>query len=114
MLAPYGEDGSDELRVGMASSPEVADDGINVERHTAVGDGQGIAVIFKQKPAGSAAGTRHADAAGIEGADAVNKTTGEEMGVAADDHISLASGKQRPEFLIGDAGLDSWAIVGLG
>jgi hypothetical protein len=49
----------------MASLPEVADNGINVKRRTAVGDGQGIAIVFEQKPAGGAAGTRHAGDAGV-------------------------------------------------
>jgi hypothetical protein len=114
LLALSGEDGGNEFRVGMASPPKVADNGINVKRRTALGDGQGIAVILKQKPAGGAAGTRHASAAGIEGADAVNKTIGGEMSVATDDHIGAASGKQRPEFLIGNAGLDPRAVVGPG
>lgn len=114
LLALPGEDGGNELRVGMASPPQVTYNGIDVEGHTAVGDGQGIAIVFKQEPAGDAAGTGHAGAAGIEGADAVNETIGDGMSVAADDHIGTAAGKQRLEPLLGDAGLDPGAVVGPG
>ena len=114
MLALSGEDGGDELGVGVASLPEVADNGIDVKGRTAVGDGQGAAVVLEQEPAGGAAGTRHAGAAGIEGADAVSETIGDGMSAAADDHVGAVPGQQCPEFLIGDAGLDPRAVVGPG
>ncbi len=98
----------------MAPPPEVADHGINVEGRAAMGDGHGIAAVFEQEPAGGAAGTRHTRAAGIEGTDAVDAAIGYEMGMAADDHIGRASGKQRPEFFIGDARLDPRAVIGAG
>jgi len=58
-----GEYGGDELRVGMPSSVKVADNSIDVERGAAVGDGQGVAVVFQEKPAGDAAGTGQSRAA---------------------------------------------------
>ena len=109
-----GEDGGDELRVRMVSSMEVADNGIDVKRCTAVGDGHADAIVFEEEPACRAARTRHPGAAGIEDADAVNETIGDEMRVTADDHVGAASGKQRPEFLVGDAGFDAGAVVGSG
>jgi len=41
----------------MASSAKVADNSINVKRRAAAIDGHGIAVVFKEKPAGDTAGT---------------------------------------------------------
>jgi hypothetical protein len=93
LLALPGENGGDELRVGMTSPPQVADDGIDVKRHAAVRHCQPVAVIFKQEPAGGTESTGHPRAAGVEGTDAVNETIGDEMSVAADDHVSAASAK---------------------
>ena len=98
----------------MASAAKVADNGISVKRRAAVGNGHGIAVVFKEKPAGSAAGAGLSDAAGVEGTDAVDETIGGQMSVATDDDIGAASGQQRPEFVIGDAGFDPRAVVGSG
>jgi hypothetical protein len=80
--APAGEDGGDELCVGMASSAKVGDNGIDVETHAAVGDGQSVAVVLQEKPAGRAAGTGQSCAAGVESTDAVNETIRGEMGAA--------------------------------
>jgi hypothetical protein len=112
LLALSGEDGGGELGVGMASAVKVADDCFNVEGRCAVGDSYGTSVVLKKKPAGDAAGGRKSGTAGIEGADAINETIGREMSMAADDDIGTASGKQGPELLIRDAGLDPFAVVG--
>jgi len=109
-----GEDGGDELRVGMASQTKIADNGIDVKMRAAMGDGQGVAVVFQEKPAGGAAGWGQSRTAGIEGTDAVNETIRGEMGVAADDDIGATSGQQRFELLLGDTGVDPWAVVGSG
>jgi hypothetical protein len=112
LLALSGEDGGGELGVGMASAAKVADDCFHVKGRRAVGDSYGTSVVLKKKPAGDAAGGGKSGTAGIEGADAINETIGREMSMAADDDIGTASGKQGPELLIGDAGLDPFAVVG--
>jgi hypothetical protein len=45
---PSGQDGRDELGIGMASAMKVADDGLDVERHAAVCDQQVVAVVFEE------------------------------------------------------------------
>ena len=109
-----GEDGGDELGVGVASPAKIADDRTDVEGDTAMGDGQGLAVVFKENPAGGAAGTGQAGTAGIEGPDAVDETVRGDMSMAADDDLGAASGQQRPELLLGEAGFDPGAVVGSG
>jgi hypothetical protein len=111
-LVSSGKDGGGELRVGMASAAQVANNGLNIKRHPSVRDGQLITAVFKEKPARSAVGTRQARATGIEGTDTVDETIGGEMRMAANYHA--ASGEQWPESLIGGARFDSRAVVGLG
>ena len=74
-----GEDGGDELRVGVTSSSKIADNGIDVERYAAMGDRQGLAVL-DEEPAGGSAGPGQSRTAGIEDPDAVNETIRGEMG----------------------------------
>ena len=109
-----GEDGGDELGVGVASPVKVADDRIDVEGDAAVGDGQSLAVTFKENPAGGAAGAGQSGTAGIKGPDAVDETIGGEMSMAADDDIGTASGQQRPERVIGEVRFDPGTVVGSG
>jgi hypothetical protein len=58
----------------MASAAKIADNGLNVKRHTTVRNGQIIAVVFEEKPARDAAGTWQPRAAGIERTDTANET----------------------------------------
>lgn len=95
----------------MAPAAKIADNGLNVKPHTTVRSGQAIAVISEEKPVRQAAGTRQPGAAGIEGADTADETIRGEMSMAADDDLSVGSGKQLPELLIGDARIDSRAVV---
>jgi hypothetical protein len=98
----------------VASPVKIADDRVDVEGDAAVGDSQGLAVPFEEHPAGGAAGTGQSGAAGIEGPDAVDETVGGDMGMAADDDIGAAADQQRPELLVGEAGLDPGTVVGSG
>ena len=109
-----GEDGGDELRVGMAPPSKVADNSVNVKRRAVAGDDEAIAIVFKEKPAGRAGCPGHPGTAGIEGTDAVNEPVRGQMSMAADHDISAASRQQRAELLIGDVRCDSWAVVGAG
>jgi hypothetical protein len=91
-----GEDGSKEFRVRVASAAQVSDNGSGVERHSAMRDGQLIAVIVQQQPVRHAGGTRQPGAAGVEGADAADEAIGRGVSMAADDDVSTASGEQPP------------------
>jgi hypothetical protein len=113
-LALSGEEGGDELGVRVAPAVKIADDRIDIEGDAAMGDGQGLAVVFQENPAGRAAGTGQAGAAGIEGPDAVDETVGGDVSMAADDDVGAASGQQRPELLVGEARFDPGTVVGSG
>ena len=103
LLAFSGQDGGDEGCVGVAAALKVADDGVRVEGDTSLGDGKGVAVVFQQEPAGGAGGVGHAGGAGVEDADAGNEAIGDEVGVAADDDVGIASGEQGRELLLGES-----------
>jgi len=92
-LALAGEDGGDELRVGMPPPVKIADDGLRVERHAAVRDHQFIAGVFKEQPAGGAAGAGQSRTAGVEGPDIADKTVGGVVSVAADNDVGARSGE---------------------
>ena len=113
-LALSGEDGGDELGVGVAALAEVAGDGLDVVRHAAVGDHQLITAVFEKQPAGGAARAGQSRAAGIEGTDVADETIGDEVSVAADHDVGVGSGQQSPELLICDIRVYPWAVVGLG
>ena len=94
---PSGNDRRRELGVGMSAAAKVADNGVNVKRHAAVCDGNGMAAVFEEKPACGRAGAGHPRAAGIERTDTADEPVGGEVGVAADHDIGAASGQHRPE-----------------
>jgi hypothetical protein len=98
--------------LGVSPASKVADNGINVKRHAALGDDQAVAAVFKEKPACGGTGAGHARAARIEGADTADEPIGGVVGVAADDHVGAASGQHRSELLIGDAWVDPRPVVG--
>jgi hypothetical protein len=111
---PSGQDGADECGVGMTPPAKIADDSVNVKRRATLRDCQGIAIIVKEQPAGGPAVSGHPRTAGIQRANAVDQTVGDDVSVAADDDIGIASRQQRPELLIGDVRFDPWTVVGPG
>jgi hypothetical protein len=74
----------------MAPATKVSGNGAGVKRHSAMRDGQVIAVVFEDKPARDAAGTGQTHAARIEGADAVGEAVGGTVSMAADRLFRLA------------------------
>lgn len=101
------EHGGNEVGIGMTAPAKIADNGINVERRAVLRDRRAIAVIFKEEPACAPEGSGHSGTPRIQCPNAVNETISSGMGVAADDDIGVAPGKQQPKLLVGDARLPS-------
>jgi hypothetical protein len=99
----------------VTAAVQVADHGIDVVGHAVLlGDQVTGAADGKEQPAGLAGRPGHPRTAGVEGADAGDRPVGLIVGVAADDHIGIASGQQAAQVLVGQARVDARAVVGTG
>jgi hypothetical protein len=74
LLTLAGEDGLDEVGVGVTSAVEIADHGADIEGHVAVLGGQATTIaVVKEQPARLAGRSRNAGAARVEGTDPANQ-----------------------------------------
>lgn len=115
LIAVAGENGLDEGGAGVTAAVQIADHGIDVVGDAVLlGDQVTGPDVGKEQPAGLAGRPGHPGAAGVEDADAGDHPVGLIVGVAAYDHVGIASGQQAVQVLVGQAGVDAGAVVGAG